>query len=513
MEPIRLQSILINHSSSAFIYKNAPHNHIKNKYGLAARYACNGNDSGFPTQSNWRRQMNPLTTNYSPSVADGPPSQGHFAKVLTFRDLIIYGLVYLAPIGPWATFAYVYDLSGGAAVLAYLIGIICMYFTANSYKEISGEVRGAGSVYGYAREAMGVGPGFIAGWMVLLDYLMIPALMYVFAGIALNTLMPEVPKWVWILIFAGISLAINWYGVVMSARANLIFLCVQVLAVVAFVGWALAVAPGPISTAFPMDAVWSSAITPQGMFAATSICVLAFLGFDAITTLTEEVRPEQRHLVGRAVVSCLLIIGVIAVVQTWVMSGLAKGFAFSDLASGVYDMAGAKVSPMAGHAMAWIAALVTGLSITPPMLAAVARVLHAMADGGQLPAGLSKLHSRYHVPQRTLCLASVISIVIALTFIEMPEELTGIVNFGALAAYLAVHLSVIALLAVKRRSGRWIAHLVVPVIGITIIVVVATQMSNSALYLGLGWFAAGLVYYALLKRFRQSAAATPIGAA
>lgn len=439
-------------------------------------------------------------------AGDRSASNGQFAKVLTYRDLVIYGLVYIAPIAPWGTFAYVYDLSAGAAVLAYLIGVVCMYFTANSYKEISGEVEGPGSVYAYARKAMGIGPGFLAGWMVLLDYLMIPALMYVLAAVALGTFLPGVPRWVWAVLFAAFGLAINWFGIAMTARANKLFLLIQLVAVAAFVAWALHAMPGPIAQAFPTDALWNSKVTTGGIFAATSICILAFIGFDAITTLTEEVRPEQRHLVGRSIVVVLLIIGAIAILQAWVLAGLSNGYKFKDLASGVYDLTGDKVSPMAGLAMAWIASLVTGIALTPPMLAAVARVLQAMAQGGQLPKYFAVLHPKYAVPQRTLLLSTLVSLGVALAFLQNPDDLTGIVNFGALAAYATVHLSVIVLLAFKKRSGRWIAHFVLPLLGLAIIGAVVSQMSNAALTLGAGWFGVGLVYYLLLRLFRRSAA-------
>lgn len=437
-------------------------------------------------------------------------ARGEFAKILTFRDLVVYGLVYIAPIAPWVTFAYVYSLSGGAAVLAYLIGFVCMYFTAHSYKEICGEISGAGSVYAYARKAMGVGPGFVAGWMVLLDYLLVPALMYVLAAVALNTFIPGVPRGVWVLVFGAFCLAVNWFGIKTTARVNMFFLLLQLVAVIAYVVWVLAALPGSLPQKLPLDVLWSEGTTIHGLFGATSICVLSFLGFDAITTLTEEVRPEQRHLVGRSIVAVLLIIAAIAAVQTWVMSALAQGYDFGDLASGAYDMTTAKVSPVAGIAMAWGAALVTGVAVTPPMLAAVARVLHAMAEGGQLSFHLISLHPRYGVPQRALLLASAISVGVALVFIDAPDALTGIVNFGALAAYTAVHLSVIVLLGIKKRSGRWVAHMVLPAAGIAVIAAVATQMTDTARILGVSWFACGIVYYQLLSRFRRSAAEASI---
>jgi amino acid transporter len=429
-----------------------------------------------------------------------------FAKVLSFKDLVVYGLVYIAPIAPWATFAYVYNLSGGAAVLSYLLGGVCMYFTANSYKEICIQVPSSGSVYAYARQAMGPGPGFVAGWLVLLDYLMLPALCYLLAAVALNTFIPSIPRWVWILMFAGFTLTVNWFGIVITARANMFFLWVQLVGVVGYMLWTIFALRGLHAKVLPPDAIWNHAVTPHGLFAATSICVLVYLGFDAITTLAEEVRPEQKHLLGKSIVVVLLIIVGITFLHTWVISAVARGFKFRDLASGAYDMTDAKVSPILGVIMAWLMGVISGIAITTPMLVGASRVLYAMAAGGQLPSILGKLHPKYRVPQYALLLTSVISLAVAVAFAAYPDELTGLVNFGALAAYAAVHLSVVVLFAIKRKSNRWISHVLMPIVGILIIAVVVTQMATKALVLGLGWFVVGIIYYALLRIFRRAAA-------
>lgn len=409
----------------------------------------------------------------------------------------------MAPIAPWATFAYVHDLSGGRVVLAYIAGIICMFFTASSYKQMVQAVPGPGSVYAYAKTAMGTGAGFIAGWMVLLDYLMIPALMYVLAAVALNTLIPEIPRWAWILGFAGFGLSVNWLGISMSAKFNKVFLLLQLGAVAIFLVWALS--ERGIDSSFPISALWNKDGDAAGLFAATSICVLAFLGFDAITTLTEEVKPDQRHLVGNSILTVLLIIGAIFVVQTWVMSGMAAGYKFQDLASGAYEMGSAELSPILGSGMAWVVAIVAGIALTPPMLTAVSRILYAMADGGQLPGSLAQLHSKYGVPHVALLSSTAISVGVALTFMSLPDILTGIVNFGALAAFASVHVSVLVLFRIKNRSKRWFVHVVFPIIGVGVIVAIGSQFSTLALVVGGAWTLVGLIYYGALRRFKTSA--------
>jgi amino acid transporter len=443
-------------------------------------------------------------------AAGGTPTGSGLAKVLGFRDLVTYGVTYLAPMAPWATFAYVYSLSNGAPALAYLVGFAAMFFTANSYKEICGEVSGPGSVYAYARKAMGSGAGFIGGWMVLLDYILIPALMYVLAAVALNTFLPGIPRWFWVFAFSGFALAVNWFGIAFTARVNEFFMWTQLIAVAIYVVAVLSHTLGGPTPAFPIEAFWNPAMSASGVFGATSICVLAFLGFDAITTLNEEVRPDQKHLIGRSIMVCLVIVGSIFVVQVWIMTGLATGYKFTDLASGGYDMTSAKVSPVAGVLMAWFASIIAGIALPPPMVVGATRVLYAMSAGGQLPKALSVVDPKHAIPQRALLVVSAISITVALVMIGMPDDLTSTVNFGALSAYAFVNLSVITLLGFKRRTGRWIAHIVMPLIGMGIIAAVVTQMSPLALKLGIGWLIAGILYYAWLKRFRPAATVAPI---
>ena len=74
-----------------------------------------------------------------------------------------------------STIGFVWSESNGLIVLAYLMGGVCLYFTAQSYATMAETLPTAGSVYGFMRHALGQVAGFVAGWMILLDYLLIPA--------------------------------------------------------------------------------------------------------------------------------------------------------------------------------------------------------------------------------------------------------------------------------------------------------------------------------------------------
>ena len=429
----------------------------------------------------------------------------HLVQVLTFWDLVVYGLVYVSPVGPWTTFGYAYGMSGGLVALVFAVGAGALCFTALSYAQMCTEVPGAGSVYAYARHSMGEAVGFLAGWLILLDYLLIPALMYVVVGVILSVFTPEVPRWVWVLLVAGYNIGVNWFGVKTSARFNFATLILQFALLAAVLGAALFVLHRTGAPIFTSDAWWTRAPDLSGVFAGASLCVMAYLGFDAISTLSAEVKQSQRHLIGRAIIFSIVLLGTLAVVHVWILSDLARGFEFKDLSSATYDLIGARISPAFGQFVTWAAAFVTAVSITPPMVTAVARVLYAMAEQGEMPRVLASLHPKYGVPHVAILASGALSIAVALWFSNQLDALTSMVNFGALTAFILVNLSVIVLFTIKRRSSKRIAHLVLPLLGIGTIVAVMTQMSAVGLAVGIVWLALGAVVY-YVKRSRRARA-------
>ena len=441
-------------------------------------------------------------------MSDNNSAASHLLKVLTFWDLVIYGIVYVAPIGPWSTWAYADALSGGVVALVYLLGAVALLFTAISYGQMAVEVPDTGSVYAYARVSLGNAAGFLAGWLVLLDYLLIPALMYVFCGVTLALFVPEIPRWGWILLVAGYNIVVNWFGVKTSARFNFATLIIQLVLLVAVLSCAVYVLHGSHAAILRIQPWWRPDTKISGVFAGASLCVMAYLGFDAITTLAGEVKPDQRHLIGRAVVFSLAVIGCMAVVNVCILSALGTGFHFNDLASATFELVSAKINPAFGRFVTWASAFVVAVSITPPMVSAVARVLYAMAQNGEMPRLLNRIHPKYGVPHVAILASGAFSIAVSLYFANQFDVLTSMVNFGALSAFMLVNLSVIALFTVKRKSRRWVLHVIVPALGITTILGVLSQMSTLALIVGVSWLAVGIVMY-LARRTQLMRAAAP----
>ena len=155
-------------------------------------------------------------------------------RSLGLFDLLVYGLVFIVPVAPFAVFGIVFNASKGMVPLVYLVGLVAMLFTALSYRAMSHAFPVAGSVYTYAARSIGPEAGFIAGWAILLDYLLIPTLTYVACAIALSAVIPGVPKFVWVIALLSFSTIVNYFGIEATARMNVIMLVLQLVILTIF---------------------------------------------------------------------------------------------------------------------------------------------------------------------------------------------------------------------------------------------------------------------------------------
>jgi amino acid transporter len=453
------------------------------------------------------RTIYPVSAAKCPATVGGIRYLGAMAtplglkRSLGYWDLVLYGLAYIAPFAPFSTLGFVWNQSNGLIVLAYLLGAVCMYFTAQSYATMTETLPTAGSVYGFARHSLGAFPGFVAGWMILLDYLLIPAFVYVLIAVALETLMPGIDRGVWIMSMVVATTVINWFGITVTSRANFISVALQVLIVAGFlVLGVIALYAGKGNGALTLKPVFdAAAFEPAKIFSATSICIMSFLGFDAVSTLAEEVTGGDRRVVGRAIIAVLVLSAAFFVAVTWVLGNLLPGIAIKDEAAAVYELAAWATGPWTAVILAWSYAGIVGLSNALPMQVGVARVVFAMGRDRQLPRILARVHPRYRTPYVGMLVTAALSLAVALYMRGRLDELASIVNFGALSGFLFLHLSVLFHFAVKRRSKAWIRHVLVPICGMAVVLAVFSGMSALAAKVGVAWLAAGVVYGLVLR--------------
>src|SRR3954447_13954443 len=212
-------------------------------------------------------------------------------RSVSTTDLLVYGLVFMVPIAPWAIFGTVYNSASGMVPLVYVIGLIAMIFTALAYAQMAKSFPLAGSVFSYVGRGIHPSLGFFAGWAILLDYLLVPTLLYVFAAESMIGLFPGTPRWLWAIVFVVVNTVINLAGISMLKFANRVFLAIELGFVVIFVYIAFrAISGGTLpDVGWSTTPIWNSELVSAPLIAsALSIAVLSFLGFDGISTLAEE---------------------------------------------------------------------------------------------------------------------------------------------------------------------------------------------------------------------------------
>ncbi|MFH9708368.1 APC family permease [Streptomyces luteogriseus] len=429
-------------------------------------------------------------------------------RSLGFRDLVVYGLLFIAPMAPVGVFGTLDAKSHGAVALVYVVATIAMAFTAFSYAQMVRVVLQAGSVFAYARAGLGNGAGFVAGWMAALDYVLIPAVAYLFSGVAMNALVPEVSRWVWTALAVVVTTLLNLWGVRAAARVGFLVLAMEVVVLVVFVVSALVVLARDGA-----ERGWLSPLTgdgSQGAFAlsavlgAVSVAVLSYLGFDAIASFVEEVTGGSAKI-ARALLFCLALAGVLFIAQTYLVA-LLEPVSSARLAAEPGRQGAAFYDTLDAAVGTWLHDLVAVSKAIGAAFAALAgqaaagRLLFAMGRDRRLPHLLSRTH--HGVPRVALLCAAVVTLVAAVWAARRDDgmdQLVSVVDVGALTAFTLLHASVVGWFAVGRRGGpvSWWRHVLVPVAGAAITVAVIVEASGTAQVVGAVWLAVGLAVLAV----------------
>ncbi len=445
-----------------------------------------------------------------PSAA-GPGYRQELKRSLGFGDLLIYGLVFIAPTAPFPTFGIVYNNSHGMVPLVYVVGCVAMLFTAISYMTMARTFPNAGSVYTYAGRGIGVEAGFMAGWAILLDYLLIPTAIYVICAVAIQAVIPDVPKGVWVVVLLSFNTAINVVGVKTAARANALLLGLQLALLALFMGLAVvALSRGVASAHLSLRPFFNRAyVTPGLIFSALPVAAISFLGFDAISTLSEEAKGGP-PAVARATILALVLAALLFVAQTYLASLFVLGvvrFPSGDLTNQAFLTISNVVG---GPHLRWVISifgvLFGGAAGALVAQAATARLLYSMARDGRLPRFLSRVNPASGVPVHAALVVAGITLVLGLSLVSQLELLLTVVSVGALTGFLMVHLSVIVHFFLRGRSRQLVRHLIVPVVGAAIIGYVLFSTETLAKLVALVWLSVGAAAMIWLKMSGKLAA-------
>ncbi|MFE4229990.1 APC family permease [Arthrobacter sp. NPDC056886] len=426
------------------------------------------------------------------------------ATRLSLVGVVLFGLSYMSPSIVMQTFGIISGTSGGAAPSAYLIAMGAMLLTALSYGKLARVFPTSGSAYTYAGRLLGRHVGFVVGWSILLDYFFLPVVAWLVQSLYLNAQFPEVPIWAWLLINAGLTTLVNILGITMIDRVNRVLLVLAIAVVAAFVAVCVVYLGG--SDAPPLavtDAFWNSTATFGTIVAAASIAAYSFLGFDAVSTLSEETHNPKRNI-PRGIIMTVLIGGTFFTLVAFVMQLVHPGGIFENESTVGYTMS-VQVGGTAFADVLNILQILGGFAGCVVIQASATRLMYVMGRDGVLPRRFfGYLHPKFRTPILNILLVGAASfLAIGLSL----ETAASLINFGAFLAFAMVNICVVSYFVRCRRNGTSVSilgFLIFPLGGAAVDIYLLLNLGPNALTLGVGWLVIGLIYLAVLTRgFRR----------
>jgi putrescine importer len=436
----------------------------------------------------------PLTDVAACSVAAVP----RLRRVLTLRDLFLYGIVSVTPSAPVTVFGLASTMSHGHAILTILIAMVAMVLTAISYGRMAALYPSAGSAYTYVGRGLNPHLGFLAGWAMLLDYLVIPLFCVIYGSLAGQRLIPEIPYPVWALLFAGTMTYLNLRGIRSTTRANQILLSFMFVVLLAFIILAvryLLKLSGP-SGLFSVKPFYNPETFDLGSVrTATSFAALTYLGFDAVTTLAEDVSNPKRNIMLATVLTCVFT-GVFGGLLVYLAQLVWPDYqTFTNIETAFMDVTQRAGGLLLFQAMAVLLVIANvGAGLTGQVGAA--RLLFGMGRDNVLPRKFfAYLDPKRNTPTRNIWILGLVAYGGALV---MNYELTAqVLNFGAFLGFMGVNVAVIWQFYFRGNVGtkrHLLKDVALPALGFLFCLDIWWGLARPAKIAGGVWFVVGLAY-------------------
>ncbi|MFP1888073.1 APC family permease [Lonsdalea quercina] len=428
-------------------------------------------------------------------------------KTLTLWQVVMMGLAYLQPMTIFDTFGIVSGLTDGHVATAYAFALTGILFTAVSYGKLVRRFPSAGSAYTYAQKAISPHIGFMVGWSSLLDYLFMPMINILLAKIYLEAIFPGVPSWIFVAALVGLMTLFNLRGINIVANLNSVIVVVQVAIMAVFLTLVIHGISGGegAGTLVSSKPFWSEHAQVVPMITGATILCFSFLGFDGISSLSEET-PDAGRVIPKAIFLTALIGGIIFIVVSYFLQ-----LFFPDI-SRFHDPDASQPEIMlyvAGklfQSIVLVFSCVTVLASGMAAHAGVSRLMYVMGRDGVFPERFfGYIHPQWRTPALNVLLVGVIALS-AVCFDLVTA--TALINFGALVAFTFVNLSVISQFYIREGRNKTlkdnIHYLLLPVLGALAVGALWLNLEETSMTLGLVWAAIGLLYLAVVtRRFKQ----------
>jgi len=438
----------------------------------------------------------------------GGIGKGGLRRVLSMWDLVFYGIVLIQPIAAVPLFGIADRLSRGHVVTTISIAMMAMMLTAFSYGRMAAIYPAAGSAYTYVGRGLNAHLGFLTGWAMLLDYMVIPVINVLYGALTLTRLIPSIPYVWWAAAISAVITYLNLRGIKSTARTNIALLAVMSVVIAGFLVLAVRYLfhRGGLHALFSTVPFYSRGTTDFSSIAtATSLAALTYIGFDGVTTLAEEVRDPRRNVLRATVLVCFLT-GVFSAVHVYLAQLVWPDYSsFPNIETAFMDVARRVGGNTLFQAMAFILVLASVGSGLGGQ-AGAARVLLGMGRDTVLPRRLfGYIGARHQVPTCNLWLVGILSFAGAL-LLDF-ETAAEVLNFGAFLAFMGVNLAVIRqfYFGAARKSRKFLTDAALPALGFLFCLWIWWSLPRPAKIVGGIWFVAGVIYQAVMTRgFRKT---------
>jgi amino acid transporter len=423
------------------------------------------------------------------SAGSGP----QLRRTLTLWDLLLYGIIVLQPVAPMSAFGALSDRGHGHVVTAILIAMVAMLCTAVSYGRMARVYPSAGSAFTYVAREIHPAAGYVTGWSMVMDYIVNPLICTIWCAGQAHEFAPGLPVWGWKIFFAVVFTLLNIQGIKTSARVNAALAALMSgVVVIVFVTTIRYIFGHPHSDPgfFTRPFYDPKTFTFSDLFGCTSLAVLTYIGFDGISTLSEEAENPRRNIMLATVLTCLAV-GILSASEVYVAQLVwpaSEPFPNQDTA---YVYAAARTwAPL--FTILGATLLVANFGSGMGAQIGAARLLYGMGKSNALPKSFfGKIDAKHHVPRNNVVFIGVIVLVgsFFLTF----EKGIELLNYGALIAFMGVNASAFTHYFVREPEKK-ITNFVMPVVGFFICLGLWWNLSVPAKIVGTIWMAAGIAF-------------------
>jgi putrescine importer len=416
-------------------------------------------------------------------------------RSLTLWNLIIIGMVIVQPIAPMGIYGVISNKAGGHVVTTILIAMVAMLFTAISYGKMARAYPSAGSAYTYVGKEIHHGFGYLTGWAMVMDYILNPMICTIICSKLTQNILPSVPYWVLAVFYAGSFTLLNLRGVKTSARINEVLAAGMTIVVIVFFAFIIRFVWGMHTygaTLFTQPFYNPATFSLSRIFQGTSIAVLSYIGFDAISAFSEEVDNPRRNIMYATVLVCI-IAGVLSSLEVYAAQLVWGSAPFPpDKVESAFPLVAQQVGGFFLFQLLNFTILIANIGSGMGAQLAAARLLYGMGRNDALPKGFfGKIAAKTRIPQNNVILIGFIAL--AGAFVINYERGAELLNFGAFIAFMGVNAASFVRYFLRSKE-KTIGNLLIPGLGFLICGFIWWNLSPPAKIAGSIWLALGIIY-------------------